>query len=156
MIHNNITENILLLLRENNVKFEAYEHEPAHTSEEAARIRNTDLSLGAKALIFIADKKPILVVCPGDKKVDTKAFKILFEVKDMVLAAPEKVTELTTLKIGSIPPIGKALNIKSYFDVSFRQKDDVVFNAASLTFSIKMKALDLIKIEEPTFGDFAK
>lgn len=156
MIHNNITINIILLLKESNVQFEAYEHEPAHTSQEAARIRNTDLSMGAKALIFIADKNPILVVCPGDKKVDTKIFKSLFGIKDIVLATPEKVTELTTLKIGSIPPIGKALNLKSYFDVSFREKDDVVFNAGSLTFSVKMKASDLIKVEEPIFGDYSK
>ena len=71
------------------------------------------------------------------------------------MAAREEVYNLTGLEVGSIPPVGKALNLQSYYSDDFKQKDMVAFNAGMHTVSIKMKASDLLKVEEPLFGDFS-
>ncbi len=150
-----VFEKITELFDSNKISYEVIEHEPVFTSADAAKVRDTSPSDGAKALVFVADKNPILVVLPGDKKVDTKIFKKIFNIKDLFMADKEKVCEVTTLEVGSIPPIGKVLGLKSYYDAVFKEKDVVVFNAGSHTKSIKMKAKDLITCEEPTFGGFA-
>ncbi|MBD3366127.1 hypothetical protein GF360_02160 [candidate division WWE3 bacterium] len=150
-----VKEKILKMLQEADIKYRSIEHEPVYTSKEAAEIRDTRDDMGAKALICSADKKPVLIVVPGNKKVDFKAFKHRFNVSDLYLLSPEKVTELTGLEIGSIPPVGKAMDLPSYYDITFREVDDVAFNAGSHTFSIVMQAADLIKLEEPRFGKFA-
>lgn len=149
-----VLEKIQELLNSSNIKYELLNHEPVYTSVDAAKIRDTGLSNGAKALVFVADGKSILIVVPGDKKVDLKKFKQKFNIKDLRMASVSEVKEITTLEVGSIPPIGKAINLKSYFDSSFLEKEIVAFNAGSHTVSIRMKACDLIKTEGPVIESF--
>ncbi|KKS22625.1 MAG: YbaK/prolyl-tRNA synthetase associated region [candidate division WWE3 bacterium GW2011_GWA1_41_8] len=144
-----VFDNIISLLNEKGVKHTVIEHEPVYTSEQAARIRDTDISMGAKALICYADKSPVLLVVPGDKKADFKKYKQTFGVKDLRMATPTEALELTGLEAGSI----KALGLPSYYDSSFGEKDYVSFNAGSHTSSVKMKASDLIGIEDPVLAD---
>jgi Ala-tRNA(Pro) deacylase len=136
------------------VSYELLVHAPVYTSADAAEIRDTDVSMGAKALVFFADKKPILIVVPGNERVNTKKFKRTFGIKDLRMATKGEVQALTTLEVGSIPPVGKSMGVQSYFDQSFKFKDRVVFNAGSHTTSIIMATHDLIKVEEPVIGNF--
>lgn len=144
-----VYERIIELLDEEDVEYEVMEHEPVYTSEDAAKIRDTDVSMGAKALVLMADKKPVLVVVPGNERLDFKKFKKEFGVKDLRMAKPNEVKEVTSLEIGAIPPVGKAMGLESYYDNSFKEKDIVAFNAGSHTKSIKIQAQDLISIERP-------
>lgn len=148
-----VFDDIKKLLEQTPVKFTVVEHPPVYTSEEASKIRDTSLAIGAKALIWFADKSPILVVVPGDKKLNLKKFKNAFGIKDMRFATPEEVEELTGLQIGSIPPLGKVLGLASYFDVSFSLGNQVAFNAGLHTVSILMSAEDLIRVEGPKLAD---
>ncbi|MEK7595061.1 MAG: YbaK/EbsC family protein [Patescibacteria group bacterium] len=150
-----VFEKILEKLNTLGYSYEVLEHEPVHTSADAARVRDTALEEGAKALVFIADKTAILVVLPADKKVDTKVFKAEFKIKDLCMASREAVKALTALEVGSIPPTGSILGLKTYFDHAFKSKEIAVFNAGSLTSSVKMKTVDLIGMENPTFGSFS-
>lgn len=144
-----VLENIKNLFAQEGIVYELFEHTPVHTSAEAAKVRAMDMSMGAKALVLVADKNPILVVVPGDKRLDFKKLKSSCAIKDLRMATPEEVENLTSLKIGSIPPLGKVLNLVSYFDESFKDKSTVAFNAGSHTVSIKMKAKDLLQVEDP-------
>lgn len=141
------------LLATEGIAYDIAEHAPVRTSEEAAKVRNTDASIGAKALIFYADAKPILIVLPGNKRVDTKKFKHAFAVKDLRMASKEEVLQLTGLEVGSIPPLGKVLNLHSYYDNLLKTHEQAAFNAGELTVSIILRAEDLIRIENPEFGD---
>lgn len=149
-----VLEKIKEILDSLNITYELLNHEPVYTSTDAAKIRDTRLSNGAKALIFVADGKPILIVVPGDKKVDLRKFKQQLHIKDLRMASLIEVKEITTLEVGSIPPVGKAMNLKSYFDSSFLKKGIVAFNAGSHSVSIRMKASDLIKVENPVIESF--
>jgi len=97
----------------------------------------------------------MLIVVPGNMKIDFRAFKKIFAVKDLKMATPEEVLNITGLTIGSIPPIGKALNLPSYFDERIIQKEEVAFNAGSHTVSLFMSAADLSAVEQPIIGNFA-
>lgn len=151
-----VPEKITALFTAAGIKYELVEHAPVFTSEEAAAVRGSNISMGAKALVFMADKSPILIVVPGDKKLDTKAFKKQFGFKDMSMADPQFVFDHTSVKIGAVPPVGKAIGLTSYFDNIFKSKDKVAFNAGLHTVSIIMNASDLLAIEQPLFGDFVK
>jgi len=151
-----VLEKILKLFNDNRIEFVRIDHEPVYTSEDAAKIRDTVLSIGAKALILYADNNSILAVVPGDKKLDFNKFKKNFVVKDLRMASKDEVYNLTGLEVGSIPPVGKSINLKSYFSDDFKFKDTVAFNAGMHTVSIKMKVEDLLKLENPVIGDFSK
>ncbi len=151
-----IYHKILSTLAEHSVHHLKYSHEPVFTSEEAAIARGEDVKMGAKALVMFADKSPILVVLPGDKRLVTKAFKKSFSVGDLRMATPEEVYLLTRLTIGCIPPFGKLMGLKTYQDNKLSENPEIVFNAGAHTKSIKMKYEDYAKIEQPQIGDFSE
>ncbi len=157
-----IFEKIIKLLKENSVDFKLYEHEPVHTSEQAAKVRNIEMKQGAKAIIFSADPafseigaKPILVVVPGDKKIDTKAFKKLYHIKDLKLLSPDEVRELTGLEIGAIPPFGNTMGLITYADQLVFENEKIAFNVGSHTKSVLMKSKDFKDLVNPIIDSFS-
>lgn len=147
---------IIAMLRGNHVEHEAYEHVAVKTSEEAAKIRNTPLHAGAKALVMFADEKPIMVTVSGDEKVDTKAFKELYGVRDLRMATPEEVQRVTGVPIGAVPPFGHIFNIPLYMEKGLQGNQKVFFNAGLHTKSVSMSEKDYEKIARPVIGKFAQ
>jgi aspartyl-tRNA synthetase len=139
-----------------NVSFEPYEHEAVLTSEEAAKVRNTPLSQGAKALLLYADDTPIMVTLPGDRKLDMKAFKHLYGVKDLRMATPEQVEEVTGVKIGAVPPFGHIFEIPLYMDTHLADETTVSFNAGLHTKSMSVNQKEYERVAKPIVGEFSK
>ena len=65
-------EKIVAFLDSAKVEYKESQHERVVTSEDAARVRNTPLMEGAKALLFYGDESPVMLVIAADLKVDTK------------------------------------------------------------------------------------
>jgi len=150
-----VFEKIKKLLDENGITYRLFEHEPVFTSEQAAKVRNTKMCQGAKAIIFKADDNPLLVVVPGDRRVDSKVFKKLYHIKDLRLLTADEVKELTGLEIGAIPPFGSQMSLKTYCDQKVFENEEVVFNAGAHTKSIKMKSKDFLNLVKPIAGNFS-
>jgi prolyl-tRNA editing enzyme YbaK/EbsC (Cys-tRNA(Pro) deacylase) len=151
-----VHDRIIKILKDNNINYERTEHVHVHTSFEAAKVRNLEVSTGLKALIFFANKSPILVVVPGDKRVNTGLFKKAFGFRNLKFASAEQVFDTIGIEIGSVPPLGKVLNLKSYFDKSVENNEKVAFSAGLHTVSIIMNCRDLLSLEKPEMGDFAE
>lgn len=151
-----IFEKIVKLLNKNNISYQLFEHQPVYTSEEAAKIRDgTKLEQGAKALVMMADKKPILIVISGARRVDTKKFKRLFKIKDLRMSTPDEVKKLTDVKVGAVPPFGKLLGLEIFVDQSLGENEEISFNAGLHTKSVKMKYQDWFQLVKPKLGNFA-
>ncbi len=149
-----VFEKIIALLKQNGTLYQLFEHEPVFTSEQAAKVRNTKMCQGAKAIIFSADSKPLLIVVPGDKRVNTKTFKKLYNIKDLRILSPEQVKEITGLEIGAIPPFGNVMNLTTYADNSVFKNEEIAFNAGAHTKSILMKSKDFLELEKPIIESF--
>lgn len=147
---------ILHTLKSLAIKYQLYKHPPVFTSEQAAKVRNTDLNQGAKALVMYADKKPIMVVVSAATKVDTKQFKSEFNTKDLRMATAEEVKKLTRVKIGAVPPFGSLCNLKTYCDETLSQNKLISFNAGRHDRSIEMSYQDYIRAEKPLLGKFSR
>ena len=150
-----VYEKIIRLLESNNIKYQALEHEPTPTCEDSARVRGTSMDQGAKALICFGDKKPILIVLPCSKKLDTKTFKSLFGVKDLRFATPIEVESLTGLQIGAIPPFGHLFGMNNYVEENLGKNEIIAFNAGDRRKSVTMKYLDYIRITGGIIGQYA-
>ncbi len=150
-----VFEKIKQLLDADKINYQSYKHKPVFTSEEAAKIRNTDLKQGAKALVMFADKKPIMVVLPANLKVDMKKFKAANEIKDLRMATPEEVKQVTGVEIGAVPPFGNLFSIPLYVDKKLAENEQIVFNAGSHTQSIILKYKDYEKVAHPVIGEFS-
>lgn len=144
------------LLDQNKIEYKLLVHKPVFTSEDAAKIRGSSLKHGAKALIMKADKQPIMIVVPGDKKIDTSTFRKLYKIRDLEMAKPEEVEHISGVKIGAVPPLGNLFKIPLYFDKTIVDNKTIFFNAGSHSKSISMKGSDLEKVTKPIVGEFSK
>ncbi len=151
-----VYEQIAATIKNAGVVFESYEHEPVHTSADAAKVRKTSLHMGVKALVMYADDKPIMVAVSADRKVDMKAFKHAFSVRDLRMATPEEVLKVTSVPIGAVPPFGHIFGIPLYLDESVRENKTVVFNAGLHTKSMSLTESDYEKVAKPTIGAYSK
>jgi Ala-tRNA(Pro) deacylase len=149
-----VTENLLAFLRENDADFEVVTHEPVTTSEDAARVRNTPLEQGAKALVFLADGQPIMLVLPANQRVDRRAFKSAFGVKDLNMVSPDELREMTGLEVGAVPPFGRLLGLPTYVDERLLANPRLAFNAGSRTTSVLLETSDYERLASATVARF--
>lgn len=147
---------IVSLLQRNNVWFEAFEHEPVVTSEEAANIRHGySISQGAKALIVRVKRKGaadefVMIVLPGDARFNSKKVKTLLGAKDVSFATHEEVARITYgVQVGGVPPFGNLFEILVYADKSIFANEKIIFNAGDRRYSIAIESETYKKLVHP-------
>jgi len=145
-----LTERIKYILADKNIEFEEFEHEAVYTSEQAARVRGLrSAKQGVKAMIFKAETgKFILVLSPGDKRVDTKKIAGMEQAKHLSMAKPEEVERVAGVPIGCVPPFGLKTELMTYLDEELLESEYLYFNPGSHTKTLKIKAADLPKVLE--------
>ncbi len=145
----NAFNKIKMLLDENAIEYSLSEHPPVTTSEEAARVRGVELKTGAKAMVVKSKDSYMLIVLPGDRKINWRKVKNELGVKDVSLAPQEEAEKVTGCKRGSVPPFGNVLGLATYFDEALLENEYVNFNPGSLVHSIQMKSVDLVRLVNP-------
>jgi Ala-tRNA(Pro) deacylase len=131
------------------VAFTVLEHEPVFTSEQAAAVRGTPLSSGAKALVMKAGERFVMLVLPADRKLDSRKAKTGLAVKALRFASKEEVEQLTGLQPGSIPPFGSLFGLPTYCEPALAENPSINFNAGDHAISIQMSHADYSAVEKP-------
>lgn len=150
-------EKIRALLNANSIDYREVEHSPTKTSEEAAKARGEDLSIGGKAIVIKVDNSFNVFVLSASKRIDSSKIKKYFHAKRIRFATKEELLDLTCLVPGSVPPFGKPIiDLKLFVDNSIVENDRIAFNAGSLTNSIIMSVKDYIKIAQPEIFNFSQ
>ncbi len=92
--------------------------ESTRTAAEAAKAVGCDVGAIAKSLLFLADGEPLLVICAGDRRVDTKLVAEKVGATQVKMAPAEEVRRVTGYAIGGVPPVGHATPLRSLMDES--------------------------------------
>jgi len=90
--------------------------ESTRTAVDAARAVGCEIGAIAKSLLFLADGKPLLVICSGDRRVDTDKVAGLVGAATLKMAPAEDVKRITGYAIGGVPPLGHATPIDKLMD----------------------------------------
>jgi prolyl-tRNA editing enzyme YbaK/EbsC (Cys-tRNA(Pro) deacylase) len=88
------------------------------TAAEAAAAAGCELGQIVKSLVFVDDRGPVLVLCAGDRRVDTAGLGVR-------RATPDEVREATGFAIGGVPPLGHSAPLRTLVDVSLRRFETV-------------------------------
>jgi prolyl-tRNA editing enzyme YbaK/EbsC (Cys-tRNA(Pro) deacylase) len=136
-------------LQEAGIAFTVLRHQAVFTSEEAAAVRGTPLSSGAKALVVKAGDDFVLLVLPADRKLDSKKARAGLGVKGLRFATREEVEQLTGLQPGSIPPFGSLFNLPTCCDPALALNPSINFNAGDHCISVQMSYADFVAVEKP-------
>ena len=152
-----IFEKICKYLETKSIVYKSVTHEPTFTSEESAKARGEDLSIGGKAILMKVDDSFLLFVLSASKKIDSKKVKSALKAKKIRFSTKEELLELTQLVPGSVPPFGSPiLQLKLYVDKSITLNEKIAFNAGSLTRSIVMETSDYLNVANAELLDFSE
>lgn len=156
LLGQNLYKKLIELLDTNEIIYKKIEHPEVKTSQEAADVRGTKLQQGAKALLELADNKPVLIVMSAANKLDNNKFKKQFGIKDLRMATVAEVEKITTTQVGAVPPFGNLFSTPVYVDVGLLENTDIVFNAGLRTHSVIMKSSDFLKLVNPIQGEYVE
>lgn len=145
-----VEQKIKQILSSNQIEFEETEHEAVYTSHKAAQVIGLEAEeAGVKSLILkTKEGEFILVLNPGNKKVDTKKISQMEDTKSIYFARPEEVLKVAGIPIGSVPPFGHKTKLKTYLNEELLDCEYLYFNPGSHTKTIKMQSKDLLQVLE--------
>ncbi len=137
------------LLRAKGVSYTVLRHEPVYTSEQAAAVRGTPLSSGAKALVVKAGEELVMLVLPADRKLDSRSARTALGVKALRFASKEEVLVRTGLAPGAIPPFGSLFGLPTCCDPALAENTSINFNAGDHAISVQLAYADYMRVESP-------
>jgi len=141
-----VTERLASFLREHGVAFRVMEHAPVSTSEEASRVRGTPIEAGAKALVLLAETRPVHVVLPAHRRVDNARLRAILGTRTLRFASPEELLSLTGCAPGAVPPFGNLFGLPVFVDEELARREEIAFNAGENSVSILMRAEDFVRL----------
>ncbi len=102
------------------------------TSEQAAVALGISTSQIAKSLLLVNEnKKPFLVIAPGDKKVDRKKLAEITSSKKVSFADAEFIEEVTGFSMGGVPPFGHLSELTTFIDQGLLKHEKVYASGGS-------------------------
>ena len=145
-----LEENIIEILKKNKISYEIFEHEPVYTNPAMAEALSVSEAETVKSLVLMTkEKEMVVLVLPGNKRVDWKKAASGVGTKKVSFAKPEQVSEKVGCEVGCVPPFGQMTPLPIYMDTELSKKEYVYFNPGVHHKSFKVKAWDLKKMCKP-------
>ena len=101
----------------------------ARTANDAATALGCNVGAIVKSLLFKIGDKFCLCLVSGDKRCSLNKLKKKLDEKDVSMANPEEVKQVTGYTIGGVSPIGHLVKVKIYMDKNL-ERFSKVFAAA--------------------------
>ena len=101
----------------------------ARTANDAATALGCNVGAIVKSLLFKIGDKFCLCLVSGDKRCSLNKLKKKLDEKDVSMANPEEVKQVTGYTIGGVSPIGHLVSTKVYMDKNL-ERFSKVFAAA--------------------------
>lgn len=95
------------------------------TAEDAAREIGTEVRRIVKSLVFIADGRPVLVLCCGDKRVSVKRLEDILRARSVRRATADEAKAQTGFSIGGVPPFAHVRPLEVIADETLARFDKV-------------------------------
>ena len=150
--HMTLEENIIELMKKQSIAYEIFEHEPVYTNPAMAEALKVSEAETVKSLVLSTKEgRMIVLVLPGNKKVNWKQAAAGAGTKKVSFAKPEAVSEAVGCEVGCVPPFGHLTDLGIYMDADLTKKNFVYFNPGVHDKSFKIKAWDLKKLCNPSY-----
>lgn len=127
--------------------------ETIHTSD-AAKATGVELRRVTKNLVSVTDDgRHVLLIVPGDRKVDLeKAAKIL-GVKHLRLVAFDQAEKISGYPPGGTPSVGHKEKMRVLLDKTLLDYDTVYCGGGSRNRLLELKVQDIIRLNDATVGE---
>lgn len=152
----NAFNTIVSSLDAQQIPYQLTKHEPVYTMEGAQEASGIPIEQAAKSLVIKNGNEFILVVLPGDARLDSKKVKANLGAKKFRFATTEEIEGLLDCRPGACHPFGNLFDVRTVFDLRMKEFDTVSTNPASHEHTLTLRGSDLLKAAAPEFADIAE
>ena len=118
----------------------------AKTAIEAASSLDCEVGAIVKSLLFKTENTFTLFLVSGDKKASLNKIKKTLKIKDVSMASPDDVKNITGYTIGGVSPVGHLNKIEIFIDHSLARFENLYAAAGHPNCVFKTNFDDLQKI----------
>lgn len=148
-------ENIKTLLQNNNADYTIFTHDfTLESALSGAEYFGISLSQTTPTLILKIKEEYFAAIICGNTKISFKKLKQMFDAKDVSMADPETVFNLTGAKIGEISLINP--NLPTLIDRKILENKDCYGGCGIAKATLKINTQDLIRITNAQIIDFTE
>lgn len=145
-------ESVAAFLEQNNIELEILKFEDTSTVAKAADALGVSPGEIAKSLLFKVKEDFIMILMAGDKRLDNRKFKDLFQAKAK-MPESEEVSEATGHPVGGVCPFGLKRPIPIYLDYSLQSYDHVFPAAGAANTALKLRVKELQELTKGQWVD---
>ncbi len=116
------------------------------TAEDAARALGTTVAQIVKALVFLADDRPVLALVSGANRLDEGKLAAACGAQRVVKADADRVRSATGFVIGGVPPLGHRWPLPVYLDRDLLAHEIVYAAAGAPTAVFPVTPADLWRV----------
>jgi Cys-tRNA(Pro) deacylase len=125
------------------------------TAEDAAREIGIEVDRIVKSLVFVADGRPLVVLCSGDNRISVKRLEDTLRAKSVRRATADEAKAHTGFPIGGVPPFAHAQALEVIADNALK-RFQTVWAAAGLPDAVFEIAVDdLMRLTGARFAAIA-
>mgnify|MGYP001268009786 FL=1 len=128
----------------------------ARTAQEAAESLNTDVGSIVKSLLFKSENNFILCLVSGDRRCSLNKLKKIKQQKDISMANPQSVKEVTGFTIGGVSPIGHLREVEIFIDNNLKRFQNIYAAAGHPNCVYKVNFENLLKMTSGKVEDFTE
>lgn len=130
--------------------------EGARTAAAAAEAIGCDVAQIVKSLVFMVDGVPLLVLIPGDRRVDLHKLAAAAGGEDVRRATLDEVREATGYAAGGTPPLGHVRPLVVLADATIKSHDEVWAAAGTPTTVFPITSQRLVDLSRARWVDVAE
>ena len=128
----------------------------ARTAQEAAESLNTDVGSIVKSLLFKSENNFILCLVSGDRRCSLYKLKKIKQQKDISMANPKSVKEVTGFTIGGVSPIGHLKEVEIFIDNNLKRFQNIYAAAGHPNCVYKVNFENLLKMTSGKVEDITE
>lgn len=154
-------ERLLQLFGRTNSDYRLIDHIPEGQTERASVLRGHSLESAAKCLVLevrdrVGAARYVLAVVPGDRRVDLKRIRDLFDGADARMAGRDVAERLTGCRSGCIMPFAFAAELSLVVDPDLLRHERIFFNAGRLDRSVALATRSYLALAGPRVASIVK
>lgn len=129
--------------------------EGTKTAADAAAAIGCEVAAIVKSLVFVVDEEPVVVLVPGDRRLDTDRLAEVAGGSAARRASLEEVRDATGFAAGGTPPFGHARALRVFADNALKRHDPVWAAAGTPTTVFPISIADLERLSRPAWADLS-
>jgi Ala-tRNA(Pro) deacylase len=138
-------------LETKEIPFEILAHDRAFTAADEADSLHVDPHIVVKTLLVDTRWGRVLAVVPGDRRLDMQMLRDAVGDHFAHLASEvELMGVYPKLELGTLPPLGRLLELPTFVDGDIMRHEWVVFPAGSQTQAVRARTRDIFDREHVT------